>query len=100
MDNVVLLNQKIFDRILTYLLHEVFDLGANAQANQLELADEGNWGDNFDQIIVIVLSRCCGSSGALVTDGGWVGSASVLAEVFDEEAPLVLRNHLEVSAHH
>ena len=42
------LNQKIFDKISTYLLHEVFDLGAYAQTYQLKLADEGDRSDYFD----------------------------------------------------
>ena len=94
------LNQKILDKISTYLLHEVFDLGAYAQTYQLKLANERNWGDNFNQIVVIFMIRCCRSSWTFVSGWGWVGSASVLAEVLDEEAPLILRNHLEVTAHH
>ena len=81
----------------TYLLHEVLDLRPNAEAYELIRPDQGH-----GRYYLVAVGLRCGGCRASGHAAVWprCDDAPMLTEVFDEEEPLVLRNHLEVCAHH
>ena len=85
--------------ISTYLLQEVLDLSSDAQAKKLIRSDQRCGWDHRVARLCLAIHRGLLSHHAVLLQGG--GNYSFpLTEVSDEQAPLILRNNFEVSAHH